>query len=226
MTRVSAFGMHESELNEATQRLGNSQRTESYVIGDIDETGIANLREAGLIVAPTAAEDPTRRAETPGTGAQPTAKSITRSTSFSTNRITPAADDIDLTKANVYLIRVKGPLLEDWKKRLEGAGVSLMESYGGDAYSAFLNQQQRSTVMGFDFVADVRVYGSDMTAPAAHVGVAPVGQAASGPSSSKAIVTYDIRLHPSADAGVVTKWLVQHNVPIAASSLRKVRLFS
>lgn len=131
---------------------------------------------------------------------------------------------MDLSRPNVYLLRIEGPLLEGWKSVLKDAGVSLMESYGADTYSAFLTNAQRLAVMKLDFVESVRLYSGEMTAPAAQPGVAPTAEAESG-LETLAMVTYDIRLHPGADVKTVQNWLAQHNVPVAAASHRKVRAY-
>lgn len=51
-TRVIAYFMHESEQADASAMLRNVQVTDSYAIGDIDETQIADLESKGLIVQP------------------------------------------------------------------------------------------------------------------------------------------------------------------------------
>src|SRR5678815_4880073 len=61
--RVIAYFMHESEEGAANARLRNVQRTESYLLGDIDEKEIADLEKEGLLVQEIA---PPEEAETPG----------------------------------------------------------------------------------------------------------------------------------------------------------------
>ena len=48
--KVIAYFMHEHEQNAATTAVKNARVTDSYVIGDIDETKVADLQRAGLIV--------------------------------------------------------------------------------------------------------------------------------------------------------------------------------
>ena len=53
--RVIAYVMHETELDAAAAALDNAQVTESYVIGDVDDEGIEELRQSGLVVDELAA---------------------------------------------------------------------------------------------------------------------------------------------------------------------------
>ena len=48
--RVIAFGMHETELDAANYALSEPVRSESYVIGEIEEAEIAALEQQGLVV--------------------------------------------------------------------------------------------------------------------------------------------------------------------------------
>src|SRR5262245_8011441 len=48
--RILAHYMHESEAQVALQRLSSPQDSGSYVIGDVDDSAIPALEQAGLIV--------------------------------------------------------------------------------------------------------------------------------------------------------------------------------
>ena len=65
---VIAYVMHETELDAAAAALDNAQATESYVIGDVDDEGIEELRRRGLVVDELAAPGrPTTAAMARGT---------------------------------------------------------------------------------------------------------------------------------------------------------------
>lgn len=89
MARVIAYGMQDSELAAAAQLLKNSERTDSFVIGDIDADKLDELRSAGLIVAPISSDE---QPETPGGGAKLTPTSQPRTTSYSTRSIPSLAE--------------------------------------------------------------------------------------------------------------------------------------
>jgi hypothetical protein len=48
--KVIAYFMHEHEQAAATAAVKNARITDSYVIGEIDETRVGDLQQAGLIV--------------------------------------------------------------------------------------------------------------------------------------------------------------------------------
>jgi hypothetical protein len=81
--RVIAHAMNQEEINDAYRILENPQKTDAFVLGDIDETRLGDLRAAGLIVEPFVPVD-----------------SLRRSTAFSTRRV-QVPDEIDLKRPNV-----------------------------------------------------------------------------------------------------------------------------
>ena len=48
--RIIVYYMHETEMNEAKSMMPQSEVTESFLLGDIDETAIPQLQQKGLIV--------------------------------------------------------------------------------------------------------------------------------------------------------------------------------
>ena len=221
---VIAYGMHEHEIRAAENLLENPKPTDAFVIGEIDEARVGELEHAGLIVERVPSEAArSRQLETPGLGASPLANAERRSTAFSTRRI-QINDQIDLARPNVYLVQITGPLLEDRRRRLAQIGVELMESYGGDSYSAYLRAEQVAQVRALDFVSNVQLFGGEMTAPASRAGVAPNAEAPAA-ADGAAMVTYDVRVHREQDVAPVSAWLQQHNVAIAGTSRRKLRIY-
>lgn len=63
-----------------------------------------------------------------------------------------------------------------------------------------------------------------MTAPASRAGVAPNAEAPAT-ADGAAMVTYDVRVHREQDVAPVSAWLQQHNVAIAGTSRRKLRIY-
>ncbi|MBC7262025.1 MAG: hypothetical protein H5T63_08425, partial [Chloroflexi bacterium] len=73
--RIIAHFMHAEEEAAALQKMTNVQRTESYVLGEIDEADIAALRQEGLVIQ-VLEEQP--RVETPGEEVEPVPGSVVR----------------------------------------------------------------------------------------------------------------------------------------------------
>ena len=102
MKRIVAYFMHEYELAEANKHMSNVENTDSYLLGDIEETDIPALQKSGVIVQPIEARS---REETP------TAE-LVRSATLRGPRAAaagpiptaPAASVLDLIKANFYLL--------------------------------------------------------------------------------------------------------------------------
>jgi serine protease AprX len=228
--RIIAHAMHETEILAAERIISDGRKTKSFVTGEADEKQIQDLKAAGLIVQTIAALDdqgrlPPAQPETPG-GMGARTFGFNRPTAFTTEslQIAPALEQPDLNRANVYLIHLKGPLLDEWNQTLEGLGVHLMQSYGDNCYSAFLREDQRARVNALDFVAQTTLYGARQTAPGALAGPQPLGAPAPQPGVRQ-MKTYDVRLHRSEDSNTVLTWLQQHNVAVAGAAGRKIRIY-
>jgi len=220
--RIIAHFMHEAEMAAAQQKMIDVYRTESYLLGVIDENEIPNLQERGLIVqvledqpeAETAARESEphpgvrRRKVIAGLGARPVAA---------------PPPTIDYRKANFYLIRLKGPILEEWRQKLAQLGVKLLEYVPRYNYTARLAPEQVSAVTALSFVTGVRLYGPEDTGPIALMRAkAPMPPPA---TVGVAMLTYDVRLHREEDLDHVVKWLQEHGVSIAGARGRKIRLY-
>jgi subtilisin family serine protease len=218
---VIAFGMHEYEIDEAVKLLEKPQRTEAFVIGEIDETKIADLEKAGLIVERVAAGG---QPETPGLGSKIAPDAQLRSTAFSTHRVQIQDDLPDSSRPNVFLIQIVGPLLEERRNALKAAGAELLESYGAGSYTAYLRMEQIAPIRALDFVRDVMLYSGRMAAPGAGPGVVPSAKAATSAAGAR-IITYDVRVHRDEDVTTVRNWLQTNHIAIAGTSRRKLRIF-
>src|SRR5262245_61876586 len=135
--RVIAYFMHEVEEAAATASLRNPVRTESYVIGELDETRIGELQRAGLVVQELPPPGP---AETPGR-ALDVAPGLRRGPRMAT-RGGPAAplpaDAPPPAGPAYFLVQLRGPLVEEWRADLGRMGVTLLEHVPRDSYKALL----------------------------------------------------------------------------------------
>jgi len=216
MVRIIAHFMHGEELEAARRVMTAVEETESYVLGEVDESEIPRLREQGLIVE-RLQEEP--EAETSGR-----MRSRLRRGRREREPEPPSDADeatIDFSGPNFYLIRLKGPLLERWRRRLRESGVELLERVPPNAYTARLDPDQVQRVRQLPFVGGVRLYTPKDTSPD------EVAHAASGPlpGVDKAMLTYDVRLHRREDLDQVLNWLQERGVTVAGTGRRKVRFY-
>lgn len=217
--RVIAYYMHESEEAQASARMRNVERTESYLLGEIDEADIAKLQAQGLVVQelppPTAAETPGRAVDVaPGLRRQ---GMVERGVSAGA---TLAADVPPTDRATYYLIQLAGPLLENWRSDLRNLGVTLLEHVPQNSYKALLSLAQVPQIRALPFVAGVRFYSREDT------GVLLRPQAEPVPSGLREPRPFDIRLQPRAAPDDVLQWLKTNQFQIAGAKGRKIRVFA
>ena len=209
--RVIAYFMHEDELYAAQEAMPTAQATDSFVIGEIDESAIGDLQQRGLIVE----EMPTAPPPPPLAGLSPALESANRDREM--RGIEP---DFDPTRPNTYTIVLAGPLLEEWRMRLADAQVEISEAVGPRQYTAVLRPEQVGVVSDLPFVVSVRLQNeSDQTPPIPESRSAPpVGVGVD------TILTYDIRLNDPHDAPVVLDRLAGREAIVAGTRGRKIRV--
>ncbi len=210
LERITAFFMHETEGNVAQAAMSNLVRTDSFVYGEIDVDGIPALESQGLIVQRHVTEVPSVRSRFP---LEP-ASLDGRLESFSRLDESVAEED-DLSKPQIYLIRLAGPLMEGWRQAVAFLGIRL-EAVGPQTYIAQLTLRQRVDLSALPFVI-----GVDRNAEAAPV---PLETASLAPASdTTAVVTYDLRMRNEADADAVMAVLTAPGVVISGAKSRKIR---
>jgi hypothetical protein len=220
--------MHETEMNEAKSMMPQSEVTESFLLGDIDETAIPQLQQKGLIVQ-VLDDKPTP--ETPGREPEISVgvRSKGRRPALSptpSDHVGPVEESVDQTKPNFYLIQLDGPLLEQWRQQLEKLDVKVLEYVPYNNYTAKLDPSQVFSVQNLPFVKSVKIYGPQDTGPITLTLDATLPSAGPSPfKSTLEMVTYDIRLHRKEDLNQVISWLKDQNINIGQSSGRKIRIY-
>jgi serine protease AprX len=247
--------MHESERDAATSLMMPGMKiTDSYVIGEVDDSQIPYLQQKGLMIQSIDDKDvvsPGKRpsaVETPGRVSEP-APGVWRSTvrddlspvEVSTFNVDAQIDSIDENKPNYYLIGIRGPILESWRNSLTDLGVKLLEYVPRNNYTAKLTPQQARSIKELTFVKFVRVYDSKDTGPV-NTRRAPrplppkLARNAerrarfrppprlAGSVEMKAI-QYDIRLHTQDDSSKVMEWLQKKKIIVAGTGKRKIRIY-
>lgn len=185
LKRVIAHFMHEDEQAAAVQALNVIQNTESYVLGEIDEADIPALEAKGLIVqeVPQAPQlQPTETPKgTPGVLGIPGGAAEER------------APSPPPTKPDYYLIGLKTPLVEAYRKEFDDLKVRLLEYVPTNYYTARLTPAQRRAVKKFDFVSSVLLYTDQVQEPVQNPRRRGPGTLGGGGSGSGRAAYLDIR---------------------------------
>src|SRR4051794_3066185 len=116
--RVMAYFMHEAELAAAKQEMAATEVTDSYLIGDVDETRIDALREKGLIVQEL--QPVTARVPFPHLHGVPRnlrRRALAGARAFGPGA-PPDAEEIapDMSRAQYFFLWLDGPLLESTRE--------------------------------------------------------------------------------------------------------------
>ena len=216
--RVMAFYMHETERDTAQMMMLHAQSTDSFALGEADDAAIAEMRAKGLIIQ----ELPAAQGATPALEAfrgEMRVRAFPRAGgAASVDRSSP-----DLNQPQFYLVSLAGPLLEPWKAKLQQTGVELLEALPTGAYKVRLEPGQVEQLRQLPFVADLRLFDAESTGPDL---IARSRASVTPPAGvSRAMLTFDVRLHRAEDALRVHDWLKAHNIAIAGASSRKIRIY-
>lgn len=216
--RIIAYYMHESEEAIASSLLRNYERTESYLVGEAEESVIADLRNRGLVVQELG---PGTEAETPGRSFEVVPGVRRRG---GVERGAPAtvlaAEAPPADRPTYYLLQLAGPLIETWRSELRNLGIRLLEHVPQNCYKALLSFSDVANARHLPFVTSVRFYSREDTGVLLRPQAEPVAAGLREPRP------FDIRLQPEAQPDEVLEWLTEHHVPIAGAKGRKIRVFT
>lgn len=216
--RIIAHYMHEGERAQASNSLKNAQVTDSFAMGEIDESQIPALQKEGLIIQILEDALP---AETPAAERQPI-RAYRRNPVLSravTSMMGTLDADPEPAKDNYIVLQIKGPLLEPWRRELSNSGVKLLENVSNHNYTARVVSSGLQQIRALPFVGNVRPYRGRDTGPLV------LKAEETQPTSPKVMTTFDLRLHPDANVGKVVDWLKNNNVDIAGQTARKIRIY-
>jgi hypothetical protein len=217
--RVIAYFMHESERVSAEQAMTSANVTDSFAIGDMEDTQIAELKKQGIIVnAVSSTAVPDKAVAVNSTRLATLGFNLTPSAAVAFDDAAPALEDF-------YNVQLKGPLMETRRQQLESTGVRLLERDQLGGYKARLTAQQVSAVNALDFVDSVKWITPGNSAPKQVTqSVLPAPGAA--PTTGLQMLTFDVRLHRPEDSAKIVDWLRNRNVSISGASGRKIRFFA
>jgi hypothetical protein len=199
--RIIAYFMHEAERDQARPLLQNVEETDSFLVGDIDEKSMANIKSAGLIVEELGAV-PGLRSSQNLEAVHGAMKPKLRSSRGSTPRSGAGASlPVDTaTDAAFYLVQLRGPLVESWRVRLQRLGIELAERYPNRVYKARLAPQQVQQLSNErDIVEDLREFDPSDTGPDI------LSASAANRTTGVAMLSFDVRLHREEDAPAVLR---------------------
>ena len=219
MKKVIAFYMHEAERAEAQRVMPSALMTDSFAVGEVDESQIPAMEQAGLMVQTQPEPPPHAAMEPPKPGGVPAGKGFGFGgpRSSSTANSGPAALDY-------YIVNVKGPLMEPWRDQLRSIGVELLERIPNQGYKARLKSEQVPLVTKLDFIEAVHWLDPAHSAPQRVTRSLPPSFGLS-PVAGRKMLTYDVRVHDPADVPKVQQWLESNHVAISGSATRKIRFF-
>lgn len=213
--RIVAHFMHEEERQAAKKKMNKIEETESYLLGEVEESDIPELQKKGLIIQAIEEEKRTDR-PTP----------LLRTRRRGTRQPPSSAPVVDMDKPNFYLLTLRGPLLSKWRKQLTELEIELLESVAKNVYSVKLDPEQVTAVNSLTFVSRVELYGSRDQKSFAEVDVTPPKAGVDRPpEAGRPMATYDIRLHREEDAEKVLDWLRAHNISVVGARGRKIRVY-
>jgi hypothetical protein len=218
--RVKAFFMHEHERVAAANAeqaavLTDTEWTDGYVMGVIDESEIQALIDRGLVVTPIELlETPDRDASgtrsarrvKPARGATAELRGARPLTSVVPNK--DAASKIlspTQKRAQFYVMRLNGPVTAQRRAALQELAIVLRERLSSNKYVVRLEPKQVKQLAAQPFVDSIRLYADVDTLKTAGADRGTTrGAADTGP---RLTLIHAVRLHRAEDIPAVEKWL-------------------
>ncbi|TDU80699.1 hypothetical protein [Streptomyces sp. KS 21] len=214
--RVIAYFMHEHEEHAALNILGNPTATDSYVIGDIAESGIPQLESAGLTIGRL--DDV--RSET-------SAMARGRLTGRSAAEADGDAEALAVAPGDraSWIVQLGEPLLERYREEIASTGVELQRSVPVNAYIAAATECQAGQLANLDFVVSVDRYGPASGRPRpAPCGRIPGPPTAGEPKTATDGRVWDLRAGGDARRPRVGHVMLENHEASSRSAARRRRL--
>jgi len=207
--RIIAHFMHEDEEAFARQILDNITATESFIVGEIEESEIPELESKGLIVQVLEDVPP-----------EPLDQLVTTFQNES-----PALAGLDrIVESEVptdrYIAQLSGPLMEEWRTDLTSAGATVLEAIGSFRLILKIPDERFITVNALKFIERLVKYSALATEPEKRRSIKSRID-----SAGMQMRGYDIGVHQEEDLPALLNWLSARQIPIAGSSRTKVRVF-
>lgn len=176
---ILAYYYDDQEEAIVRQYLTDTEKTESYFFGWIESHHIATLKKSGILVdllaEPSMAVTGTKRGM---------ALEV-----FDTRQV-----------PGYYLLKLNGPLLENWKKALAAAGIQIKENLGKDTYKVTADQPSFER---FNFIRTAKPLETADTVFATSRSLWAAADVFNTPANGISI--YDIKLHQDRTASFLSK---------------------
>jgi len=230
--KIIAHAMHEYELGAAIQNPNWStmEVTESFVVGEFEESQIGTLEDAGLIVQRlTPPADLQSELSTLGTKRRILAsppkmdqpgieKALTRGAGFleamQAKRGEPGV------REGYFRLQVSGPLMESRKEDLTRLGAEVIELLDSTSFLARIPANTSDKVAELSWVESIQEDRGQAMLPLEE----EIARARSGPVSGNGTVTYDILLREPEALPSVRAWLEERNIHIVGTGESKIRI--
>jgi serine protease AprX len=215
--RVKVFFMHENELDAAKQAEGaktitDTEWTEGYVIGLIDEAHVAGLAKQGLVITPIERVEIVKpqsgtRSRSGARRAAGTARSAGRRPDRLETSIAGKSDDQkilsrDLANPQFYVVRLTGPLTPSRSSALKQDTIEFLERLDSNRYTARLRPDQVTRLKAQSFVDTIRLYNEADT-----LSGETTTTVTRGAGSRRFTRPFTVRTHRPEDLQKVIQWL-------------------
>ena len=215
--RVKVFFMHEHEraaaaAAERAAALTETEWTDGYVMGVIDEGAISGLTDQGLVITPiemlettgpvtrsTRRRTPTPRSVVELAGPAPLASVMPNKT------VAAKIGAPKQRRAQFYVVRLNGPLTEQRRATLQELEILLRERLSNNTYVLRLEWYQVEQLAGEAFVDSIRLYSQADTLRTPEA--ARSTSRSAGRTGPRLTLIHAVRLHRAEDVPIVEKWL-------------------
>lgn len=218
--KILAYFMHEKEEAVVASVLTNPQRTESYFIGEADDAEVQKLRDQNIVVQ-VLGKSPDAVDEQIGVRKMNRINGITNIRMLNADAVVQEA--VQAGFPAYYKISIDGPLLDEYRSRLQQAKVEIIEFLPPDLYVVRVpTEDAYYSLTGMLFVNNVDFYSSKDTG----VNVQKQTPTALPPEvTEKQILPFDIFLHREEDLPQMLQWLDEKRVAVAGSGGKKIRVY-
>jgi serine protease AprX len=247
--RVKAFFMHEAEADaakraEQSATMTETEWTDGYVIGVVDESHIAELVKQGLVITPIERVETTAAERGPAVAKrsararrrvrQADVESATATlagplplgTSLSGKTDAEKIVSEDPAGSQFYVVRLSGPLTQQRGASLEQLKIRLLERLSGNNYTVHLAPADVRSLAAQYFVDQIRLYTEKDTLRT-ESGAARRGRQRStlrGAAAQRFTRLFFVGTHRQEDLQGVVDWLKKRGLPAEVTHADALRV--
>jgi serine protease AprX len=227
--RVIAYTFHENEHIAVGNALDNTVVAESYVIGDIEETRIDDLRGLGVLVEDLE-QGPTTT--TLGMSAEPAGVGVTggdAEEAAPNMGVVIGGGGAELAGLStppplgprdeaLWTTKLSTPLLPETRKKIDDLGLEVTERIAQTSFLVRGTREQADELIKLDEVADVTMEDPAARGPL----IATAGANLDAPSAVPHVV-FDVRTRDETARDELASWLDANDVKVLGAGGKKVR---